>query len=159
MGVELPQGYGLTEDLSGYFRESRELQQSVTVGQPIPGLQIRLGDIEELQVKGPTVMKATGSVLTQQPKSLPNDWFRTGDQADLSDAGRIRIKGRIKEIIVTSTGEDSSDRHGTCDSDRSFFEQVMVVGEARPFITALAVVNESRSGRSLLKEFNVDPSG
>ncbi len=78
MGVELRQGYGLTETSPVISVNREELQQSVTVGQPIPGLQIRLGDIEELQVKGPTVMKATGSVLTQQPKSLPRRLVQNG---------------------------------------------------------------------------------
>ena len=106
MGVELRQGYGLTETSPVISVNRENCNNPVTVGQPIPGLQIRLGDIEELQVKGPTVMKgywkrpdATAEVFTE------DGWFRTGDQADLSDAGRIRIKGRIKEIIVTSTGE------------------------------------------------------
>ena len=159
MGVELRQGYGLTETSPVISLNRENCNNPVTVGQPIPGLQIRLGDIEELQVKGPTVMKgywkrpdATAEVFTE------DGWFRTGDQADLSDAGRIRIKGRIKEIIVTSTGEKipPTDMELAIQTD-PLFEQVMVVGEARPFITALAVVNEAE-WEKFAKEFNVDPS-
>lgn len=159
MGVELRQGYGLTETSPVISVNRENCNNPVTVGQPIPGLQIRLGDIEELQVKGPTVMKgywkrpdATAEVFTE------DGWFRTGDQADLSDAGRIRIKGRIKEIIVTSTGEKipPTDMELAIQTD-PLFEQVMVVGEARPFITALAVVNEAE-WEKFAKEFNVDPS-
>ena len=159
MGVELRQGYGLTETSPVISVNRENCNNPVTVGQPIPGLQIRLGDIEELQVKGPTVMKsywkrpdATAEVFTE------DGWFRTGDQADLSDAGRIRIKGRIKEIIVTSTGEKipPTDMELAIQTD-PLFEQVMVVGEARPFITALAVVNEAE-WEKFAKEFNVNPS-
>ena len=159
MGVELRQGYGLTETSPVISVNRENCNNPVTVGQPIPGLQIRLGDIEELQVKGPTVMKgywkrpdATAEVFTG------DGCVRTGDQADLSDAGRIRIKGRIKEIIVTSTGEKipPTDMELAIQTD-PLFEQVMVVGEARPFITALAVVNEAE-WEKFAKEFNVDPS-
>ena len=159
MGVELRQGYGLTETSPVISVNRENCNNPVTVGQPIPGLQIRLGDMEELQVKGPTVMKgywkrpdATAEVFTE------DGWFKTGDQADLSDAGRIRIKGRIKEIIVTSTGEKipPTDMELAIQTD-PLFEQVMVVGEARPFITALAVVNEAE-WEKFAKEFNVDPT-
>ena len=159
MGVELRQGYGLTETSPVISVNRENCNNPVTVGQPIPGLQIRLGDMEELQVKGPTVMKgywkrpdATAEVFTE------DGWFKTGDQADLSDAGRIRIKGRIKEIIVTSTGEKipPTDMELAIQTD-PLFEQVMVVGEARPFITALAVVNEAE-WEKFAKEYNVDPT-
>ena len=159
MGVELRQGYGLTETSPVISVNRENCNNPVTVGQPIPGLQIRLGDMEELQVKGPTVMKgywkrpdATAEVFTE------DGWFKTGGQADLSDAGRIRIKGRIKEIIVTSTGEKipPTDMELAIQTD-PLFEQVMVVGEARPFITALAVVNEAE-WEKFAKEFNVDPT-
>lgn len=159
MGVELRQGYGLTETSPVISVNRENCNNPVTVGQPIPGLQIRLGNMEELQVKGPTVMKgywkrpdATAEVFTE------DGWFKTGDQADLSDAGRIRIKGRIKEIIVTSTGEKipPTDMELAIQTD-PLFEQVMVVGEARPFITALAVVNEAE-WEKFAKEFNVDPT-
>ena len=84
-------------------------------------------------------------------------WFRTGDQAELSDAGRIRIKGRIKEIIVTSTGEKISptDLELAIQTD-PLFEQVMAVGEGRPFITALAVVNE-KEWEHFAAEHGIDP--
>ena len=73
----------------------------------------------------------------------PDGWLHTGDKASLKD-GLITIKGRIKDIIVTSTGEKISpstwNRPSIADP---FFEQVMVIGEQRPFIAALAVLNRS----------------
>ena len=68
--------------------------------------EVRLGDNDELQVKGPQVMKGYWKKPKETAAAFTEDgWFRTGDQADLSDGGRVRIKGRLKEIIVTSTGE------------------------------------------------------
>ena len=158
LGIEIRQGYGLTET-SPVISVNREGSNNpVTVGEPIPGLQVRLGEMDELQVKGPTVMKGYWKRPEATSESFTDDgWLRTGDQADLSDAGRIRIKGRIKEIIVTSTGEKipPTDLELAIQRD-PLFEQVMAVGEGRPFITALAVVNPEE-WKKLAAEFNVDP--
>lgn len=158
LGIEIRQGYGLTET-SPVISVNREGSNNpVTVGEPIPGLQVRLGEFDELQVKGPTVMKGYWKRPDATAESFTEDgWLRTGDQADLSDAGRIRIKGRIKEIIVTSTGEKipPTDLELAIQHD-PLFEQVMAVGEGRPFITALAVVNWEE-WKKLAAEFNADP--
>ena len=84
-------------------------------------------------------------------------WLKTGDQVDLSDGGRVRIKGRIKEIVVTSTGDKISpvDLDFAIQEDH-IFDQVMIVGEARPYITALVVVNETLFTQ-LCEEVGVDP--
>lgn len=159
MGIELRQGYGLTESSPVISVNREDRNNPVTVGEPIPGLEVRLGDLEELQIKGPTVMKGYWKRPDATAEAFTDDgWLRTGDQADLSDAGRIRIKGRIKEIIVTSTGEKipPTDLELAIQTD-PLFEQVMVVGEGRPFITALAVVNEKEWQR-LAADFKVDPN-
>ena len=75
----------------------------------------------------------------------PDGWLHTGDQAEMR-AGRIVIKGRIKDIIVTSTGEKISpaDLEQAIVGD-PLFDQVMVIGEARPFIAAIAVLSRARA--------------
>ena len=84
-------------------------------------------------------------------------WLSTGDQAEIV-GGRIRILGRIKEIIVTSTGEKvpPGDLEQAIGSD-PLFEQVFVVGEQRPFIAAVAVVQREEWQR-LAREAGVDPA-
>lgn len=84
-------------------------------------------------------------------------WLKTGDQADIYSDGRIRIKGRIKEIIVTSTGEKipPADLEQAIETDH-LFEQVMAVGEDRPYIAVLAVVNQEAL-KIFLNELGKDP--
>lgn len=158
MGIDIRQGYGLTETAPVISVNRQGANNPTTVGEPLEKIEVRLGDMDELQVRGPSVMKGYWKRPEATTEAFTSDgWFRTGDQAELSDAGRIRIKGRIKEIIVTSTGEKISptDLELAIQTD-PLFEQVMAVGEGRPFITALAVVNE-KEWEHFAAEHGIDP--
>lgn len=158
MGLNILQGYGLTETSPIISVCSHEGNHPATVGFPVKGTSVRLGENDELQVRGPQVMKGYWGKPEETARAFTEDgWFRTGDQADLSDGGRIRIKGRLKEIIVTSTGEKIPpvDLEFAIQADR-LFEQVLVLGENRPFIAALVVVNE-HLWRELCAEMQMDP--
>jgi long-chain acyl-CoA synthetase len=142
MGVAVEQGYGMTESSPIISVNRPERNDPESVGETIPGVEVRIGDNDELMVRGPGVMlgywrrpEETAHVLE------PDGWLHTGDQASLRD-GRIVIKGRIKDIIVTSTGEKVSpaDLEQAIGAD-PLFEQTMVIGEQRPFVAALAVLN------------------
>ena len=157
MGISMRQVYGLTETTPIVSFSPRRLNHPDCVGWAVADTEVRLGDNDELQVKGPQVMKG----YWKKPKETaaaftPDGWFRTGDQADLSDGGRVRIKGRLKEIIVTSTGEKISpvDLEFAIQEDH-LFEQVLAVGENRPFISALVVVNDEL-WRKLCEEMQMD---
>ncbi len=144
LGLNIRQAYGLTEYSPIISMNGITGNHPATVGLPLARCQVRAGDNEELQVFGPSMMKGYWNLPKETAASFTEDgWLRTGDQVDLSDGGRVRIKGRIKEIIVTSTGEKISpvDVEFAIQEDH-LFEQVMVVGEGRPYITALVVVND-----------------
>jgi long-chain acyl-CoA synthetase len=107
---------------------------------------VRIGDNDELLIKGPNVMLGYWRRPEDTVRVLePDGWLHSGDQARFSD-GRIVIKGRIKDIIVTSTGEKLSpvDLEQAIGAD-PLFEQVMVIGEQRPFVGAIAVLNRARA--------------
>ncbi|CAM3342597.1 long-chain fatty acid--CoA ligase [Polaromonas hydrogenivorans] len=157
LGVPLLQGYGMTETSPVVAANGVDDNDPATVGRALPRIEVRIGDNRELQVRGPSVMKGywkraedTARVLT------PDGWLSTGDQADIQD-GRIRIMGRIKEIIVTSTGEKvpPGDLELAIAVD-PLFAQVMVVGENRPFIGCVAVVNKAEWQR-LAASLGLDP--
>ncbi len=159
MGLPMNQVYGLTET-SPIISVCRPMGNHPTsVGEPVAWTEVRLGENDELQVRGPQVMAGyfkreadTRAVFTE------DGWFKTGDQADLTDGGRIRIKGRIKEIVVTSTGEKVSpvDLEFAIQED-SLFDQVMIVGESRPYITCLAVLHDDK-WKALCATLQVDPN-
>lgn len=146
MGVPIRQAYGLTESSPLISMCTDQGNHPNTVGHPLPGVQARIGDNDELQVKGDQIMVGYWEREDDTRRTFTEDgWLKTGDQADLSDGGRIRIKGRLKEIIVTSTGEKVSpvDLEFAIQAD-PLFDQVMIVGENRPYTAALVVVNHDR---------------
>ncbi len=141
MGVNVLQGYGMTEASPVVSVNRIERNDPASVGETIPGVEVRLGDNDELLVKGPSVMRGYWRRPEDTAHALePDGSLHTGDQARLID-GRLFIKGRIKDIIVTSTGEKISpaDLEQAIGAD-PLFEQVLVIGEQRPFIAALAVL-------------------
>jgi long-chain acyl-CoA synthetase len=157
LGLPLLQGYGMTETSPVVAANGVEDNDPATVGRALPGVEVRLGENRELQVRGPSVMRGywkrpedTARVLT------PDGWLSTGDQADMP-GGRIRIMGRIKEIIVTSTGEKvpPGDLELAIAVD-PLFAQVLVVGENQPFIACVAVVNPAE-WRRLADSLGVNP--
>ena len=159
LGIPPIQGYGMTEASPIIAGNSLTLNQPDTVGRTFPNVELRLApDTNEIQIRAPSVMKGYWNREEDTRRAFTEDgWLRTGDQADLSDGGRIRIKGRIKEIIVTSVGEKVSpvDLEFAILED-PLFDQVMVVGENRPYVAALVVLNNER-WRALCADLQVNP--
>ncbi|MBU1354086.1 MAG: long-chain fatty acid--CoA ligase [Gammaproteobacteria bacterium] len=141
LGLPLIQGYGMTETAPVVSVNSLDDNDPACVGKALPGVDVRIGDNRELQVRGPIVMKGYWKRPEDTAKILSADgWLGTGDQAEIVN-DRIYIKGRIKEIIVTSTGEKvpPGDLELALLAD-PLLEQAFVVGENRPFIACVAVL-------------------
>lgn len=160
LGLELPliQGYGLTETSPVISVNPLEDNRPETVGLPLPGVAVRIGPDDELLVKGPGVMRgywnnpaATAQVLDA------SGWLRTGDQARLVDR-HIQITGRIKDILVLSNGEKipPADMELAILAD-PLFDQAMVIGEGRPYLGALLVLN-AQHWITLARDFHLDPA-
>jgi long-chain acyl-CoA synthetase len=144
LGLPLLQGYGMTETSPVVAANGVDDNDPATVGRPLPGFEVRIGELSELQVRGPSVMKGYWKRPEDTAKiMLEGGWLKTGDMAVIEN-GRIRIMGRIKEIIVTSTGEKvpPGDVELAITTD-NLFEQAFVVGENRPFIAAVVVLARS----------------
>ncbi|RTL67050.1 MAG: long-chain fatty acid--CoA ligase, partial [Hyphomicrobiales bacterium] len=141
LGLDIVQGYGMTETSPVVSTNTPDDNDPSTVGRPLPGVEVRIGENSELMVRGASVMQGYWNRPEETQKVLgPDGWLHTGDQAQIRD-GRIVITGRIKDIIVTSTGEKvpPADMELAILAD-PLFEQVMIVGEQRPFLSVLAVV-------------------
>jgi long-chain acyl-CoA synthetase len=142
LGVPLVQGYGLTETSPVISVSPLEDNIPESVGRPLPGLEYRIGELDELIVRSPGVMsgywnqpQATAEILDSQ------GWLKTGDQVRVED-GHLFITGRIKDILVLANGEKvpPADIELAIAGD-PLFEQVLVIGEGRPFLSALVVLN------------------
>ncbi len=158
MGIPLLQGYGMTETSPVVAANALDNNWPATVGCALPGVDVRIGEGSELQVRGACVMQGYWGRPEDTALAMTADgWLRTGDQAVI-EQGHIRISGRIKEIIVTSTGEKiaPADVELAIMSD-PMFEQAMIVGENRPYIAAFVVLNRTL-WPALAKELGVDAS-
>lgn len=142
-GLPILQGYGLTETSPVVAVNSETDNYPETVGQPLPGVAVKIASNGELLIKGVSVMAgywqnpaATAAMIDKE------GWLHSGDLATISATGHLTITGRIKEIIVLSTGEKvpPADIEIAIIAD-PLFEQVLVVGEGRPFLAALVVLN------------------
>lgn len=144
VGLDLPltEGYGLTEAAPVVTNSAPATFRPGWVGKALPGLELRLGPKQELYVRGPNVCLG----YWQQPQVSaqaidPEGWLHTGDIAEIAE-GYVGIRGRLKEILVTSTGEKvaPTDMETALTMD-PLLEQAMVVGEGRPYLAAVLVLS------------------
>lgn len=159
LGLVITQGYGMTESSPIIAGNSTSYNHPHTVGKPLPGTQVRLGADNEIQVKSDSIMKGYWNRPQDTKDAFTEDgWFKTGDVGEFDDEGYLRIVGRIKEIIVTSTGEKvpPADLEQAIEID-PLFEQSYVIGENRPFISTIIVLNKEE-WKKLATTLNLDPN-
>lgn len=141
MGINLYQGFGLTETAPTTHVNTPRFHKLGTVGKPLPGVEQRIDVDGEILLKGPMVMKgyynnpqATAAAMT------PDGFFRTGDIGEIDAEGYLKITDRKKELLITSAGKNIAPQpiENEFNTDR-FIEQVAVVGDGRKYVTALVV--------------------
>lgn len=147
LGVPLVQGYGLTEAAPVVTSNRPEDNLPESVGVPLPGVEVRLGEKNELLVRGPNVMMGYWNRPEDTARAIDAEgWLHTGDQARIEN-GYVFIVGRLKEIVVLSTGEkvapEAVEMALMLDP---LIDQAMVVGEGKPYLAALLVLNAEAWG-------------
>lgn len=146
LGLPLVQGYGMTETSPVVCVNHVEDNLPATVGPPLEGIQVRIGEQNALLVKGPCNMLGYWNNPEATAAMIDKDgWLNTGDTASIGASGHVTITGRLKEIIVMSTGEKVPpvDMEEAILRD-SLFDQAMVYGEGRPTLMVLAVINPEK---------------
>ena len=142
LGLNISQGYGMTELSPVVCTNLLHDNEPDSVGQKLINVDVKLGDNEELLVKGPSVMlgylhnkEATENIIDQ------DGWLHTGDKAKILNE-HIYITGRIKDILVLSTGEKipPNDIELAITND-PLFEQAIIYGEGKSFLSAITVLN------------------
>lgn len=158
LGLPIIQGYGMTEASPIIAGNSVEFNQPDTVGKPFCNVEVRLAEGDEIQIRGPSIMKGYWHRPEDTAAAFTKDgWLHTGDVGEFNAEGMLKIKGRIKEIIVTSTGEKipPADLESAIETD-PLFEQCYVVGENRPYLTLITVVNPDEWAR-FAESLGLDP--
>ncbi len=143
VGFTLIEGYGLTETSPVIACNRLTLQKLGTVGKPLASQDVRIADDGELLVRGPNVMKGYLNQPEKTAEVLDQDgWFHTGDIGEIDADGYIRIVDRKKDLIVLSNGKKVPPLMlETRILGSNLISQVMVVGDNRPYLTALVVPN------------------
>ncbi|GEO87758.1 long-chain acyl-CoA synthetase [Aeromicrobium flavum] len=143
IGVNVLEGYGLTETTAALTVNHPGAQRIGTVGPPLPGVEVRVAEDGELQFRGPQVFVGYWNAETATRNVLSEDgWFSTGDLGEVTDEGFVKITGRKKELIVTAGGKNVSPAILE-DRVRShpLVSQCLVVGEGKPFVGALVTID------------------
>jgi long-chain acyl-CoA synthetase len=142
IGVNILEGYGLTETSAGSTVNRPDATSVGSVGLPIPGVGIRIADDGEVLIKGRHIFGGYWNNQEATDEVVRDGWFHSGDIGELDENGFLRITGRKKEIIVTAGGknvapavlEDRLRAH-------PLISQAMVVGDNQPFIATLVTID------------------
>ncbi len=139
-GLLLLQGYGLTESSPVISFNRKEAYRLESVGQAIPGVEVRIAADGEVLTRGPHVMQGYWNNPAATAEAIRDGWLHTGDLGTLDPDGFLTITGRKKELLVLSNGKKvvPSEVEGCLLSD-PIIDQVVVYGEGRPYLTALVV--------------------
>ncbi|WP_435742099.1 AMP-dependent synthetase/ligase [Nocardioides sp. SYSU DS0663] len=143
-GILILEGYGMTENAAGATVNHPDEYKMGTVGPALPGAQVRIGEGDEVQIKGPHVMEGYHNLPEETAKAFTEDgWLRTGDKGSLDADGFLTITGRIKDLFKTSGGKYiapsaiESKFKALC----PYTSQFMVFGSERNYCVALITLD------------------
>ncbi|GAA2383421.1 AMP-dependent synthetase/ligase [Nonomuraea africana] len=143
VGIEVFEGYGLTETTAPVSVNLPGANKIGTVGKPIPGASVRIADDGEILTKGRHVFHGYWNNDEATAAAIDADgWYHTGDVGELDSDGYLRITGRKKEILVTAAGKNIAPAPME-DAIRAhpLISQAMIVGDGRPFAAALITLD------------------
>ncbi len=143
-GIVILEGYGMTENSAGATVNHPDDNRIGTVGRALPGSEVKIGDGDEVLLRGPHVMDGYHNLSEETAKTLTDDgWLRTGDKGSLDSDGFLTITGRIKDLFKTSGGKYiapsaiESKFKAVC----PYASQFMVFGNDRNFVVALITLD------------------
>jgi long-chain acyl-CoA synthetase len=146
LGIPVLQVYGLTETTGICTMDDPNHVAPGRVGPAVAGIEMRLGDNDEIIVRGPNVFPGYWNRPQQTAEVLCDGWFRTGDQGEMDASGNWRIVGRIKNLIVLGSGHKIAPEIVEQEIARRVpgAQQVVVVGNGRGYLSAIVTGNLSR---------------
>ena len=143
-GITILEGYGLTETSAGSFVNHPDQYKFGTVGPVFTGSEVKLGENDEVMIKGPGVMDGYHNMPEETARTITEDgWLRTGDKGSIDEDGFLTITGRIKELFKTSGGKYiappaiESKFKAIC----PYASQFMVFGNERNYCVALITLD------------------
>jgi len=140
IGVPILNGWGMTETSSGACSNTLTQHRFLTVGKPFPGIELRIEQDGEILVKSPGNMLGYHKNQVATAETLDHGWIRTGDTGEIDADGFLKITDRKKDLIKTAGGKYVAPQQLEFEVQRDdLVEQAVVIGESRPYVTALIV--------------------
>lgn len=158
LGLPLVEGYGLTEAAPVVAANGLDDNLPGSVGRPLHGVEVKLSAEGELLVRSPSMMTGYWKNDAETARAIdPAGWLSTGDLAEMKE-GRLFIRARLREMIVLSIGEKVNPNTVEAELARDpLFKQVVAVGDRRPFLVAVIVLNAD-AWRRFAAEKGLDPN-
>ncbi|MBQ9585508.1 MAG: long-chain fatty acid--CoA ligase [Muribaculaceae bacterium] len=141
VGINIVIGYGLSETNASVCFYPNTGWELGTIGEPIPGVKVKIGDQNEILVKGPTVMRGYYNKPEETAKAIDADgWFHTGDCGELTEKGHLVMTERLKDLYKTSNGKYVAPQMlETLLAQDKYMAQVAVIGDGKKYVSALIV--------------------
>ena len=148
MGMPVIQAWGMTETTAPATQIPLDEIRYDAVGRPLPGVEVAITDSGEIVVRGPNVFPGYFKNPQATAETLRNGWCHTGDMGSFDDEGFLHITGRIKELIITSGGKNIAPLNlEFLLTSIPLVNQAVVVGDARPYLTALLTLDSEALAR------------
>ncbi|MFC7346159.1 AMP-dependent synthetase/ligase [Chryseobacterium zhengzhouense] len=143
IGIHVTVGYGLTETTATLTLFPFTHFEHGTSGKPLPGVEIRIGENDEIQAKGNGIMKGYYNRPEETEKVFTQDgWFKTGDAGKIDSNGNLTITDRLKDLMKTSNGKYIAPQMiENLLTNNNFIQQIVLIAEGRQFVSALIVPN------------------
>jgi long-chain acyl-CoA synthetase len=143
MGLHITVGYGLTETTATLTAFPLTHFEHGTCGLPLPSVEIRIGENDEIQAKGDGIMKGYYNKPEETQKVFTEDgWFKTGDAGKFDEKGNLIITDRIKDLLKTSNGKYIAPQQiENILTNNNFINQIVLIAEGKQFVSALIVPN------------------
>jgi long-chain acyl-CoA synthetase len=139
LGIPVLQVYGLTETTAICTMDDPRRYEPGRVGSAVPGIEMRLGENQEILVRGPNVFPGYWNRPEETAKVLRDGWFHTGDQGEVSAAGNWKISGRIKNLIILNSGHNIAPEpiEDQLLNLLPNAQHVVIVGNGRSYLSAI----------------------
>jgi long-chain acyl-CoA synthetase len=161
IGVEICEAWGMSETTVMAALNPPGRTRIGTVGQPLPGVEMKLAPDGELLVRGPMVMKGYRNMPEKTAETLSEDgWLATGDIAEVDADGYVRIVDRMKELIINAAGKNMSPANieAKIKAACPLAAYVVAIGDRRPYNVALVVLDPDACGAFAAARGLDDPS-